>query len=123
MFNLKELVRTKYKVILEIDNTKENKLWYYKIPGKYGFINVHSLRDNVLGAYTNRRLIIKRLISIEGVRIHQRGDKECRVIFEYSEETLKLIGDLLKAKVKRHLSPENKIKAIQRLMEFRSENA
>jgi predicted glycoside hydrolase/deacetylase ChbG (UPF0249 family) len=121
MLNLRNLVDNKYRLRLDesvnIDRARENRIYYYQIPCKYGFIGVHSVSKEILSAYTNRRLIINRLININGVSLKQRGDKEARVLFKPA--LLDEVCLLLKARKRMKLSPEERAKRIERMKEIR----
>jgi hypothetical protein len=60
----------------------------------------------------------RKLMAVDGVTVHQRGDREVRVLF--APERLDAIAGLLKARRKRHLSPEAKQKAIANVAAARS---
>jgi hypothetical protein len=55
MIDVKTLAGDRYRITLdpfaEIDTCRENRVFYYRIPAKYGFISVHG--ENTLAAYRN----------------------------------------------------------------------
>ncbi len=119
VIDLKRLASDRYRTELDesasMEPSRVERLWLARIPGRYGFVSVHSATE--LAAFTDRRLMVGRLIAVEGVRVHQRGDSEVRVVF--APDRLDAIAELLQARRKRHLSPENKAKAIARLETMR----
>lgn len=81
--------------------TREDRMWLYRIPCKYGHIFVHGV--DRLGAYCGRVGVIKRLVALDGVTIHQRGDREVSVTFPPS--MLDSVADVLRAKRRPVRSP------------------
>jgi hypothetical protein len=120
MLNLKAVAGMDYKITLDesvlMDKVRENRVFYYRIPCKYGFINVHN--DTQLAAYTNSGRIAIKLMTLENI-IKQRGDKEVRVLFTI--DRLREVCNLLKARKKRKMSPENREKVIERFKKLRGE--
>ncbi len=128
MINLLRLSENRYKIGLDesalIDTVRENRIYYYRILCKYGFIQVHDNNkyyNNNLSAYTNSRKMIKKLMSIEGVKVYQYGDKEVRVLFTLTGNTFNNILDLLKVRKKRQVNDTNKEKARERMLKLREE--
>lgn len=104
MIDLKARYRREYRITLDESatipgQTQEERLWLYRIPCKYGHIYVHG--TDTLGAYTDRRLIVSRLIALPGVKVHQRGDSECSVTFQ--PEHLENVAQLLQARRRRQV--------------------
>lgn len=84
MIDLKSMYGDTYKITLDESGkipgqSREDRLWNYRIPCKFGHIYVHSA--DMLGAFTDRRGVRSRLRSIPGVRVHQVGDVELSVVF------------------------------------------
>jgi hypothetical protein len=123
MIDLKAIAGAKYRVRLDesatADPTRAERMWLYQIPCKYGFISVHS--SDTLAAWTGSSGIIARLVAIPGVKVKQRGDREVRVLFDPKQ--LDAIADLLQARRKRHLSPDQKRLAIERLAAMREKSS
>jgi hypothetical protein len=71
--------------------------WHVRIPCWLGFISVYG--PATLAAYTGRRNVVARLAAVPGVRVHQRGTTEVRVLFDPSlldavaETVPDLVGD------------------------------
>jgi hypothetical protein len=99
--------------------TAADRLWLQQIRCRYGHIYPHSV--DTLGAYTDRRLIIGRLIAIPGVTLHQLGDSECSVIFDPAH--LPQVAELLRAYKRRRLSPEKQTEGADRLRRWRERRA
>lgn len=108
MIDLKSLAGHRYRITLDesanLDTDRESRLWYYRIPCKHGFISVHG--PGLLAAYTDRTRMMAKLAALPDVRVHQQGDRELRVLFE--PDQLDAVADLLKARRRVHLSPEER---------------
>jgi hypothetical protein len=107
MFDLKAFAGDRYRVALDPsaeDDPRSERLWLYRIPCRYGFISVHG--EDTLAASTDRRGLIRRLVALEGVRVHQRGDREARVLFPPGR--LDSVAGLLRARRRVRLSPEER---------------
>jgi hypothetical protein len=52
-----------------------------RIPGKLGRIEWHDPEGRELAVYTDRPRLFARLLAVPGVRRHQTGDQELRVLF------------------------------------------
>jgi len=119
MIDLKEFAGAKYRIVLDesekLDPAREARVWYYRIPCTYGFISVHG--PKTLAGFTNRRGVIARLIEIPGVRVHQRGDREARVLF--SPDCLDAVAKVLKARRRVVLSDEERIRRAERMKSLR----
>jgi hypothetical protein len=104
MIDLKARFGRQYRVTLdpsaEQDPGEAERPWHYRIPCRSGFISVHG--PETLAAWTDSRPMIARLVAIPGVRVHQRGDHEVRVLF--GPETLDAVADLLRARKRRQVS-------------------
>jgi hypothetical protein len=121
MFDLKQEFGAGYFVRLDESvkipgQSREDRLWLYQIPAKYGHIYPHS--ETHLGGYTDRRGIMTRLANLPGVRVHQHGDTELTVVF--TPEHFPAVADLLRARKRPRRSAEQKAAATRRLAEFRS---
>lgn len=116
MIDLKATYGATYRITLDesakaTGQTREERLWLYRIPCRYGHIYVHGA--NTLGAYTDRRMVRGRLRALPGVIVHQDGDEETTVLFH--PDQLPQIAELLQARRRRHLSPEARAIATARL--------
>lgn len=115
MIDLKARFGAVYRITLDesatIDRRRSHRPWYYRIPCKYGHSYVHG--TETLGAFTDRPRVVSRLVAIPGVRIHQRGDCEASVTFP--PELTAQVAQLLKARVRRRLSPERRAVVAERL--------
>jgi hypothetical protein len=92
-----------------VDTDRETRLWCYRIPCKYGFISVHG--PATLAAWTGSPKMVAKLVALDGVRVHQQGDREIRVLFP--SERLDAVAELLRARRKRQVSEATR----QRLIE------
>jgi hypothetical protein len=119
MLDLKALAGDRYRISLdpsaEIDTCRENRVWYYRIPARNGFISVHG--PDTLAGFTHRKGVIPRLCAIEGVRVYQRGDSEARILFDPSR--LDAVADVLKARKRVRLSPEDRQRRSERMKSLR----
>jgi hypothetical protein len=70
------------------------RLWFWRVPCRYEFISVHG--PATLAAWTGNPKIVAKLASISGVRVHQRGDSEIRVLFR--PQILDSVAELLQAR-------------------------
>ena len=104
MIDLKEQFGDRFKITLDesatVDTDREAKLWFQRIPCNRGFISVHG--PDTLAGFTNRSKIVAKLVSIPGVRVHQQGDAEARVLF--GPEILEAVADVLQARRRRRVS-------------------
>ncbi len=119
MIDLKKFAGVRYRMVLdesaELDTDHESRLWYYRIPCKYGFIAVHG--PKTLSASTNRRIMAGRLATLPGVKVRQRGDSEVTVTFP--PDCLDAVANLLQAKRRRRLSDAHKASLAASNAEFR----
>lgn len=120
MIDLKAQYGSTYRITLDpsaemAGQTKEERLWLYRIPCRYGHIYVHGKER--LGAYTNRRLMISRLLALPGMKLHQRGDSEVAVTFDPG--CLEQVTQLLQAYKRWYLAPERRAAATERLRLWR----
>jgi hypothetical protein len=76
----------------------------YRIPCKYGFISIHGL--DTLAGFANTSIMAGKLVAVPGVKVHQRGDREVRVLF--APNMLDAIARLLRARRKRQVSEEER---------------
>ena len=90
-----------YKLTLDesakIDPARSSRPWYWRIPCRYGFISVHG--QDMLAAWSKSPKMIPRLISVPGVKVHQRGKGEVRVVFPV--DRLADVAELLQARKRR----------------------
>ena len=112
MIDLKTLYGDKYRIVLDESAQGEPRSeypWYYRIKCKRGFISLHG--EDMLAAWTDRPILKGRLASVDGVKVHQQGDKEIRVIF--TPDHLDAVLDVLQPYLKRHISPEQRERLIE----------
>jgi hypothetical protein len=116
MIDLRAFAGDRYRISLDesADPSRESRLWYCRIPCRYGFINVHG--PTTLAAYTDRRRMVPKLVAVEGVTVHQRGDSEVRVILDPSR--LDAIADLHHAKRRRRLSDAERARLVEMTRSF-----
>jgi hypothetical protein len=105
MINLKAEYGARFRITLDEsakcgDVTREERLWLFQIPCKYGHIYVHG--ENRLGAWTGNRLMRGKLMALPGVKAFQVGDAECTVTFDPA--CLEQVAQLLQARKRRVLS-------------------
>jgi hypothetical protein len=104
MIDLKAQFGRTYRIVMdpsaEQDTGEAERLWFYRISCRSGFLSVHG--PETLAAWTDSRPMIARLIALPGVRVHQRGDREVRVLF--GPEILDAVADLLRARRRRQVS-------------------
>jgi hypothetical protein len=113
VIDLKAQYGATYRITLDPSAEGEplvERPWYHRISCRYGFISRHG--EDTLTAWTDRRQIIPRLISLEGVQVHQRGDREVRVLF--TPNHLDVVADLLQAHRRKQISDQER----QRLAEM-----
>ncbi len=108
MIDLKKQYGTKYKIQLDesadiLNQEKSERLWYYRIPCKYGHIGVWGKKT--LSYYCDRPRFITKLIGlveINGWEIVQRGESEIQFTFRTSQ--FYEVADVVKPKKKRQLT-------------------
>jgi len=119
VINLQEKYGSKYKVVDDgtDDPVREERIWGQEIPGKYGTIYPYgydgslSVRfDSKTKAKTNAWA--KRLEK-EGFPVIQRGDWE--IVFKFNPAQIDYIAELIQAKKRRYLNPEQKTMALAAL--------
>lgn len=71
------------------------------IPGRTGQIEEHDA--DTLAVYTDRPRLFAKILAVPGVRRHQTGDTEARMVFP--PEALPLVAQVIGAKRRRALSP------------------
>ena len=72
------------------------------IPGRLGRVEFHD--GSTLAVFTDRKRMIDRLAGMPGVRRHQTGDDEARLLFEPT--ILAAVASAIKARRRRRLTPE-----------------
>jgi hypothetical protein len=95
--------------------SRKERLWYYRIPCKFGHIYVHGKER--LGAYASGRVATK-LAAHQNVTVHQRGDSEVSVIF--SIEIVDIVAWILGARRRRTVSAAQAEAGAARLAAFRA---
>jgi hypothetical protein len=108
MINLRQLAGDRFRVALdpsaERDDTRAERPWYQRAPGRYGFIGVHG--PDTLMAYCHAPRLFPKLVAIPDSRVRQRGDHEIAVAF--APEHLERVADILHACRRRRLSPQER---------------
>lgn len=114
MLNLKEFVQRKYRVTVdpsfEFTGVKDDRLWYYQIPGRHGHVYVHGIET--LGVYVTGRLKINMVGAIPGLKLHQKGDTEATYIF--APELLDVVATEIKARKRRRLTEAQRAVLVER---------
>lgn len=119
--DLKALYGATYHIVMDDSakipgQTADERLWLYRIRCRgNSHIFVHGV--NTLGAYCGRQRVRLKLKALPGVTVHQEGDEELSVTFP--PEVLPAVADLLEAKRRVHLTPEQKEVAVARIAKFR----
>jgi hypothetical protein len=102
--DLVSLAGKRYRITLDPsvqdDSSKAERRWLCRIPCKYGFISIHG--PDTLAAFANTSIMAGKLVAVSGVKVHQRGDREVRVLV--APDMLDAIADLLRARRKRQVS-------------------
>lgn len=115
MIDRKAIAGNRYRTTLDpsagLDPARENRVFYYRIPARYGFIGVHS--SDALLAHCKAVRIIPRLLAISGVEVRQRGDREVNAVFPL--DRLDEVATLLKAKRRVQLSPAERARRAERM--------
>jgi hypothetical protein len=128
MLDLKAFAGDRYRITLdpsaEDDTDHESKLWCYRIPGRTlgehsSFVSVHAA--DTLAAWSDRPSIVRKLASLDGCRVHQRGDHEIRVLFPPGR--LDEVCAIIEAKRRRRMTAEQREAARDRLAPWRFEKA
>ena len=97
--------------------SKEERPWYIEIPGKNGHVYVHG--ENTLGAYTDKKGILKKLNELPDVTVQQEGDEfEGTVTFPWTDEHLKAVGKVLKLHKRPKQTKETRKKRSQHMKEY-----
>lgn len=123
MIDLKARFGDRYRIALDESaeipgQTREERLWLYQIPGKFGHVYVHG--RETLGAYVRTRRDgsnrLGRLLAIPGARLHQRGDDEAAVTFP--PEALGVVAGILRLRERPKQSPEQRAAAAERMRQL-----
>lgn len=120
MINLREIAEERgYRITpdesAEIDPSRAERPWYYQIPCARGHIWVWG--KDMLAAYCDRPRLFPKLWAIPGVQRYQTGDEEINVKFPLG--SLEQVAELLQARRKRRLTPEQIEKQTERLAKYR----
>lgn len=108
MIDLKATYGGTYRIAMDSSaaltgQTREERLWLYRIPCGRGHIYVHGA--NTLGAFCDRPNVGRRLMALPGVRVHQRGDREFTVVFPADNgDIFSKVAELLKARKRRKIT-------------------
>jgi hypothetical protein len=106
VIDLKARFGRKYRVTLdeswEPTGVAEDKLWHYRIEGRFGHLYVHG--PGTIGVYVRGNRKIKKIEAVPGLKIHQRGDDEATYLLP--PELLDAVAVEMKAKKRRQLTPE-----------------
>lgn len=121
--NLREEYWFKYRVVDDgtDDPVREERPWCQEIPGKYGAIYPYG-HDGSLAVCFNSKTKTKtdtcaKRLQKEGFPVIQRGDWE--IVFKFNPAQIDYIAELVQAKKRQHLTPEQKIKALTALAKAR----
>jgi hypothetical protein len=120
MINVKAQFGHTYRITLDESaaipgQSREDRLWLYQIPGKFGHVYVHGAEG--LGAYASRAGRLHRLLAIPGVQLHQRGDGEGSVIFPVA--LLPQIAEILQLRRRPVISDERRQELRSRMASVR----
>lgn len=99
----------------DIEPDRSERRWLVRIPCKYGHVAIHSSTE--LAAYCDASRLITPLLKIPGVRVVQRGDGECRVVF--SPDVLERVATLLRASKRPVLSDSERSRRAERMLALR----
>lgn len=108
--NLKERYGKQYKVMDDgtDDTDRIERIWCMTIPGKHGIIYLYGL-DGSLAVTLNSKKLARKIRDL-GLRSVQWGDKESTFVF--TPDLMETICSIIKAKKRRHLTPEQKERSI-----------
>jgi hypothetical protein len=115
--NLKELFRDRYRLTYDpAAATWGERLdpWMHQIPCLNGVIYCHG--DGKLGVECLGQTA-KKLLAIEGTKLHQQGSTEWTVVFPL--ELFEQVALIVKPRKRRTLSPERKAKLMEASKEHR----
>jgi hypothetical protein len=107
MLNLKTRYGAKYRIAKE-QGTEANDPAGWLIPCKYGHLYAHSAE--LLGVATNGRGIVRRLLTVDGLRVVQDGSDGVNATFP--PEAFAAVAKIMRPRTKRKLSPEHKAKLL-----------
>lgn len=117
--NLQEKYGGKYKVVDDgtDDPCREGRVWCQEIRGKHGAIYPYgydgSLAVRIEGKTRLSNNARAQGLEQEGLPVIQRGEWE--VIFKFDPERIHDMAELIGAKKRRHLTPEQRAKAMEGL--------
>lgn len=118
--NLQKKYGNKYKVVDDGTNDpcRAERVWCQEIRGRHGAIYPYGHDGTLAVRNESRKENIRtspraKQLEREGLKVIQRGDWE--IVFKFEPARIDYIADLIKAKKKRHLSPEQRAKAIEAL--------
>ncbi len=114
MIDLKAEYGRDYRITLDEsasipEQEREEKLWYYRIPGRLSHSHIGVWNENTLSVYAEGPLV-KKIAAYPGLKVVQRGDREIQATFP--PEMLNEIASLIKAKKRKKLSPEQRERLI-----------
>jgi hypothetical protein len=121
--NLQEKYGKKYKVVDDgsDDPCREGRVWCQEIRGRHGAIYPCGLGGSLAVRVESKTRIKNSLVAArlekEGFKVLQRGEWE--IAFRFEPAQLTYIAELIKAKKRKHLSPENRAKALAALAKAR----
>ena len=117
--NLQENYGSKYKVVDDGTNDpcRAERVWCQEIRGKYGAIYPYGY-DGSLAVRIEAKTKVKnnaraKKLESEGFPVIQLGD--CEIVFKFEPARFDYIAELIKARKRRHLSPEQRAKAMAAL--------
>jgi hypothetical protein len=114
--DLKELFAEEYCIRLEDGAVARNDPWYFLIPCRLGHIAPWG--PDTLVACTNSRGPTRNgLLQVPTANLVQDGDDGANITFDVRH--MGLVADIMGAKRRVHLSPEQRAKQVERLRSFR----
>lgn len=117
--NLHKKYGSKYKVVDDgtDDPCREGRVWCQEIRGKHGAIYPYgydgSLAVRIEGKTRVSNNSRAQRLEQEGLAIIQSGEWE--IVFKFDPERIHEIAELIVAKKRRHLTPEQRVKAMEAL--------
>lgn len=113
--NLMERFGEEFQIDREDGNPRSRDQWMLRIVCEHGHIYPHG--GEILGATTNHRgAIAGKLSKLPCVRVWQDGSDGVNALFDVSDFVQ--VAEIMKPKLRRRLSPQQKAAQIERLRKF-----